>query len=65
MHGTDALKSRTIFCFWTGDNPITERRKYSVECMGEITGKKSSHDNTDILSKNYHTIILKTSAKKI
>ena len=50
MHGTDALKSRTIFCFWTGDNPITERRKYSVECMYEITGCKIEFITKDDLS---------------
>jgi hypothetical protein len=49
MYGTDALKSRTIFCFWTGDNPITDRRKQSVECMAEITGCKVQFITKDTL----------------
>jgi len=33
----DGLKARTIFCFWTGDNPMSETRKSSLFSMEEIT----------------------------
>jgi hypothetical protein len=34
----DGLQSRTIFCFWTGDNPMSEARTASLKQMAEITG---------------------------
>jgi len=33
----DGLSTRTIFCFWTGDNPMSETRQESVDNMEEIT----------------------------
>jgi len=33
----DALKNRIIFCFWTGNNPMSEARKESLNKMREIT----------------------------
>jgi hypothetical protein len=50
MYGTDALKSRTIFCFWTGDNPITPRRLHSLRTIQPITGCKIQYITQESLN---------------
>jgi hypothetical protein len=34
----DGLEDTLLFCFWTGDNPLTTARLYSISKMAEITG---------------------------
>lgn len=42
---------RVIYCFWTGDNPITERRHQSVSSIAAITGCRVEFITPATLSK--------------
>jgi hypothetical protein len=34
----DPIESRTIFCFWTGDNAMTEKRRNCLENLKAVSG---------------------------